>query len=114
MLHVDLFGPTKTTSLGEKKYGLVIIDDYFRFIWILFLAHKNKTFSAFVKYYKKVSNEKNTTIVFIRSDHGSKFDNHNFDDFCNENGIEHNFSVSRIPQQNGIVERKNWTLEEMA
>ena len=61
-----------------------------------------------------MSNEKNTTIVSIRSDHGSEFDNHNFEDFCNENGIEHNFSASRTPQQNGIVERKNRTLEEMA
>ena len=31
MLHIDLFGPTRRTSLGEKKYGLVIIDDYSRF-----------------------------------------------------------------------------------
>ena len=30
-LHIDLFGPTRTTSLGEKKYGLVVVDDYSRF-----------------------------------------------------------------------------------
>ena len=45
-----------------------------------------------------MSNEKNTTIVLIRSDHSSEFDNHNFEDFCNKNGIEHNFSAPRIPQ----------------
>ena len=31
LLHMDLFGPTRTTSLGGKKYGLVIIDDYSKF-----------------------------------------------------------------------------------
>ena len=31
MLYIDLFGPTRTTSLGGKKYGLVIVDDYSRF-----------------------------------------------------------------------------------
>ena len=31
LLHMNLFGPTRTTSLGGKKYGLVIIDDFSRF-----------------------------------------------------------------------------------
>ena len=31
LIHMDLFRPTRTTSLGEKKYGLVIVDDYFRY-----------------------------------------------------------------------------------
>ena len=28
LLHIDLFGPIRTTSLGGKKYGLVIVDNY--------------------------------------------------------------------------------------
>ena len=56
LLHMDFFGPTRTTSLGEKRYGLVIEDDYSRFTWILLLSHKNKTFSAFQKFYTRVSN----------------------------------------------------------
>ena len=32
LLYMDLFGPTKTTSLGKKYYGFVIIDDFSRFI----------------------------------------------------------------------------------
>ena len=47
LLHIDLFGPTRTTSLGEKRYRLMIVDDYSRFIWVIFLAHKDKTFSLF-------------------------------------------------------------------
>ena len=31
LIHMDLFGPTKTTSLGGKKYSLVIMDDYSRY-----------------------------------------------------------------------------------
>ena len=34
--------------------------------------------------------------------------------YCDEHGISHNFSAPRTPQQNGVVERKNRTLEEMA
>ena len=31
LLHLDLFGPTRTTSLGGKKYGLVVVDDFSKF-----------------------------------------------------------------------------------
>ena len=51
-------------------------------------------------------NEKNTTIVSIRSDHGSEFQNQKFEKFYNENGISHKFSTPRIPQQNGVMEKK--------
>jgi len=34
--------------------------------------------------------------------------------FCSKLGIKHNFSAPRSPQQNGIVERKNRSLEELA
>ncbi|GJS02436.1 retrovirus-related pol polyprotein from transposon TNT 1-94 [Tanacetum coccineum] len=34
-------------------------------------------------------------------------------EFCNANGITHNFSAPRTPQSNAVVERKNRTLQEM-
>ncbi|XP_075106814.1 uncharacterized protein LOC142179831 [Nicotiana tabacum] len=52
-------------------------------------------------------------IVSIRSDHGTEFDNAKFDEFYVENGISHNFSAPEHPQQNGVVERKNRTPEDM-
>ena len=50
---MDLFGCTRTTSLGGKRYGLVIVDDYSRFTWVLFIAHKDETFKVFKKFYKR-------------------------------------------------------------
>ena len=49
----------------------------------------------------------------LRSDHATEFENSCFIDFCSEHGVEHNFSTPRTPQQNGVVERKNRTLEDM-
>ena len=34
--------------------------------------------------------------------------------FCNKLGISHNFYAPRTPQQNGVVERKNRSLQELA
>ena len=114
LLHLDLFGPTRTHSLGGKLYGFVIVDDYSRFTWVFFLAHKTETLDIFIPFCKRIQNEKGYSITNIRSDHGTEFENLSFNIFCDENGFGHNFSAPRTPQQNGVVERKNRTLEKMA
>ncbi|GJS49285.1 retrovirus-related pol polyprotein from transposon TNT 1-94 [Tanacetum coccineum] len=51
---------------------------------------------------------------YSRTDHGREFDNEvQFGEFCKANGITHNLSAPRTPQSNGVVERKNRTLQEM-
>ena len=114
LLHIDLFGPVKTASVSGKKYGLVIVDDYSRWTWVKFLRHKDESHSVFVTFCNQVQNEKDLRIVKVRSDHGGEFENKDFESFFNDRGILHDFSCPRTPQQNGVVERKNRTLQEMA
>lgn len=45
-LHIDLFGSLRTRSLGGKYYGFVIVDNYSRFTWTLFLTHKEEIFKT--------------------------------------------------------------------
>ena len=111
---MDLFGLSRTMSFGGNYYALVIVDDYSRFTWTLFLTHRRGVFHAFKKLAKIIQNKKNLNIASIRSDHGGEFENKDFESFCDENGIEHNFSAPRTPQQNGVVERKIRSLEEIA
>jgi hypothetical protein len=40
LIHMDLFGPVVYLSIEGNKYGLVIVDDYFRFTWVFFLFDK--------------------------------------------------------------------------
>ena len=42
LLHMDLFGPMDVINMGGKSYGFVIVDDYSRFTWVYFLAHKDE------------------------------------------------------------------------
>jgi len=111
LLHIDLFGPVITASLAGKQYGFVIVDDFSRYTWVLFLKHKDEAFEIFCSL---VQNEKESNIIFVRSDHGGEFENLSFKTCFDKKGISHNFSCARIPQQNGVVERKNRTLQEMA
>ena len=66
-------------SLGGNYYGLVIVDDYSRFTWTLFLKTKNEAFDAFRKLTKVIQNEKGLNIVSLRSDHGGEFQNESFE-----------------------------------
>ena len=58
IFHIDLFGPSKTTSFGGKSYAFVIVDDFSRYTWVLFLAHKNDVFHEFSKLCRKIQNKK--------------------------------------------------------
>ena len=91
LIHMDLFGPTRVASLGGMHYAYVLVDDYSRFTWVCFLAHKNDAFKAFENFAKRVQKEKGFCISFIGSDHGTEFENEFFKIFCNENGISHTF-----------------------
>ena len=114
LLHLDLCGPTRTPSFGGNRYVFVIVDDFSRFTWVIFLKHKDETFENFICFVKRIQNLKCSNISSIRSDHGGEFENELFTKFCEENGITHNFSFPRAPSQNGVVERKNRTLQECA
>jgi hypothetical protein len=50
----------------------------------------------------------------IHSDHGREFKNSKFEEFSLSYGIKQEFSSPITPQQNGIVERKNRVIQEMA
>jgi transposase InsO family protein len=50
----------------------------------------------------------------IRSDNGSEFKNLQVEEYLEEEGIKHKFSAPYTPQQNGVVERKNRTLIDLA
>eukprot|EP00253_Pinus_taeda_P011317 PITA_11317 len=55
-----------------------------------------------------------TDIKCLRSDRGGEFTSNEFFDFCEEHGIRREFSTARNPQQNGVAERMNRTIQQMA
>jgi hypothetical protein len=62
LLHMDLFGPTTYTSIGGNKYGFVIVNDFTRYTWVVFLIDNSDVFATFKFFIKRVHNEFETTI----------------------------------------------------
>nr|GEV40830.1 hypothetical protein [Tanacetum cinerariifolium] len=63
MLHMDLFGPTSMRSLMNKKYCLVVTDDYSRFTWVFFLATKEFKNRVMSKFYEKKGIKKEFSVA---------------------------------------------------
>jgi hypothetical protein len=114
LLHMDLFGSVAYLNIRGSKYGLVIVDDFSRFAWVFFLQDKSETQGTLKRFLRKAQNEFELKVMKIRSDNGSEFKNLQVEEFCEEEGIKHKFSAPYTPQQNGVVERKNKTLIDMA
>ncbi|GJS45175.1 retrovirus-related pol polyprotein from transposon TNT 1-94 [Tanacetum coccineum] len=85
LLYMDLCGLMRVESINGKRYILVIMDDYSRYMWVHFIRSKDEA-------------PKNQVLQ----------------EYCNSVGISHQASSVRTPQPNGAVERRNRTLVETA
>ncbi|KAJ9552189.1 hypothetical protein OSB04_016234 [Centaurea solstitialis] len=73
------------------------------------------TTSGLIKpFVTRMENKTNLRVKVIRSDNGTKFKNADLNSFCEEKGIERQYSAPRTPQHNGVAERRNRTLIEAA
>ncbi|GJX46615.1 retrovirus-related pol polyprotein from transposon TNT 1-94 [Tanacetum coccineum] len=114
LLHMDLCGPMRVTSVNGKKYILVIVDDYSRFTWVKCLRSKDEALAFIINFLKMIQVRLKETVRRIRTDNGTEFVNQTLREYYEKVGISHETSVARSPQQNGVVERRNRTLIEAA
>ena len=61
-----------------------------------------------------VENETSLKIKFLRSNNGGEFIANEFNEYCETRAIKRQFSEPKTRQQNGLVERKNKTVQEAA
>ncbi|GJV22177.1 retrovirus-related pol polyprotein from transposon TNT 1-94 [Tanacetum coccineum] len=112
LLHMDLCGPMRVESINGKKYVLVIVDDYSRYTWTHFLRSKDETPDVLIDFLILVQRGLHAQVRTVRTDKGTKFLNKTLQAYFAQEGIEHQASTARTPEQNGIVKRRNCTLVE--
>ncbi|GJU98504.1 retrovirus-related pol polyprotein from transposon TNT 1-94 [Tanacetum coccineum] len=111
---MDLCGPMRVASINGKKYILVIVDDYSRFTWVKFLASKDEAPNFIIKFLKMIQVRLNTHVRNIHTDNGTEFVNQTLCSYYESVGISYETSVAQSLQQNGVIERRNHTLVEVA
>ncbi|KAL0285043.1 UNVERIFIED_CONTAM: Retrovirus-related Pol polyprotein from transposon TNT 1-94, partial [Sesamum angustifolium] len=113
-VYTDVWGPIREQSLGGSLYYVTFTDDFFRKVWVYFLKQKTEIFAKFKLWKAEVENQTGRKIKYLISDNGTEYTDSQFQEFCEEHGIQRYFSVRKTPQQNGVAERMNRSLTERA
>ncbi|GKD24466.1 retrovirus-related pol polyprotein from transposon TNT 1-94 [Tanacetum coccineum] len=114
LIHMDLCGPMRITSINGKRYVLVIVDDYSHYTWVHFLRSKDEAPEVIKTFLKRITVLLQSPVIIIRTDNGTEFKNQILKEYFDSVGISHQASSVRTPQQNRVVERRNRTLVEAA
>ncbi|GJR80893.1 ribonuclease H-like domain-containing protein [Tanacetum coccineum] len=81
--------------------------------WVFSLTTKDETSGILKDFIRQIKNQLNQKVKTIRCDNGTKFKNMDFIEFYGSKGIKREYSNARTPQQNGVAERKNRTLNDL-
>lgn len=93
---------------------MLLIYDYSRMTWVTFLKEKIEALDKFKAFKVMVENEMDIKIKCLRSNRGGEFTSNEFSIFCEDHGIKRYLSAPSTPQLNGVVERKNRTVQKVA
>ena len=114
LVHSDLMGPVTPKSLGGSEYILTIIDDRSRYTWVYLLKRKDEVFGRFREWKTEVERSTGLKLKTLRSDNGGEYWGKEMVSYLRKEGVVHESSTPRTPEQNGVAERYNRTLTEMA
>ncbi|KAL4568673.1 hypothetical protein LXL04_024288 [Taraxacum kok-saghyz] len=81
--------------------------------WVYLLTEKSQALESFKDFKAKVETETGKLVKCLRTDRGGEYLSNDFTEFCRKHGIKRQLTTSFMPQQNGVVERKNRTVINM-
>ena len=113
LTHMDLWGKYDTASIHGNHYYLLMVDDSSRYITMEFLKKKSEAAQKVKDYLAKlISHDRKPKA--IRIDRGKEFLNEVLTAWCHDKGINIQITAPYSPSQNGVAERMNRTLVEIA
>ncbi|KAL0641846.1 hypothetical protein Bca4012_102697 [Brassica carinata] len=113
LVHSDVW-TAPCMSRDSHKYFVTFIDEKSKYTWLTLLPSKDRVLEAFMNFQAYVSNQYNATVKVLRSDNGGEYISNAFKSHLAKHGIVHQTSCPYTPQQNGVAERKNRHLMEVA
>ena len=105
LIHTDVCGPMPTKSLGGNSYFVTFIDDKSRFTAIYFMKRKDEVLSKFQEFEAMAQNVTGGKIKYLRSDKCGEYTSNAFVQYLTSKGIQHQFTIPRTQEQNGLSER---------
>ena len=113
LVHTDVCGPINVQARGGYEYFVTFTDDYSRYGYIYLMRQKSETFTKFREYKAEAEKQLGLHIKELRSDRGGEYLSGEFKSYLTQEGIVSQLSAPGTPQQNGVAERRNRTLQDM-
>ncbi|KAK3747962.1 hypothetical protein QZH41_007086 [Actinostola sp. cb2023] len=104
LAHSDLCGKITPKSAGGAEYFMTLTDDKTRYVWVYALKKKDEAFKKFQDWKALVEKSSGYTLKILRSDNGGEYVSTDFDIFLKSEGVVHQTTVPKTPQQNGVAE----------
>ncbi|GAU43786.1 hypothetical protein TSUD_378110 [Trifolium subterraneum] len=114
VVHSDICGPIDVLSTGGNKYFITFVDEYSRMIWLYHIKAKSEAFEVFKRFKKLVEKQSDKQIKVLRTDGGGEYTSKEFENYCKDQGIIHEITAPYTPQHNGLAERRNRSILDMA
>lgn len=114
LINSDLCGPMRIASHGKKRYFTTFIDDFSGWCEVRFIDQKHQVIDEFDNFRAFVNTQQGKAIKCLQSDNGREYVNKCFDELLRRHGILRRLTAPYNPEQNGVAERRNRTLMEMA
>ena len=112
LIHSDVCGKLNARSIGGAEYFVTFIDDRTHYTWVYVLRTKGEVFDCFLRWKALVENSSGRRVRGIRTDNGGEYTSNQFQKYLLSEGIRHERTVPKTPEQNGVAERMNRTLIE--
>ena len=93
LVHVDLCCPITPILVGGKRYFLLLVDDYSRWMWVYSLSTKFEAFGVFKRFKLMVEKSSGYELKTLRTDRGGEFTSKEFSLFCDENGVKRHLTT---------------------
>ncbi|RLN23644.1 hypothetical protein C2845_PM07G28310 [Panicum miliaceum] len=110
LVHGDVCGPITPATPGGRRYFLLLVDDFTRYMWVVLLAGKGDAAASIRRIQAAAEAECGRRLRVIHTDNGREFTSDEFARHCEEHGVQRQFTAPYSPQQNCVVERRNQTV----
>ncbi|RVW54669.1 Copia protein [Vitis vinifera] len=114
LVHSDVWGPSRIKNISGTRWFVTFVDDHTRVTWVFLMKEKSEVGHIFQTFNLMVQNQFNSKIQVLKSDNAKEYFTSSLSTYLQNHGIIHISSCVDTPQQNGVAERKNRHLLEVA
>ena len=84
LIHSDVFGKVKQSSVTGMHYMVTFIDDYSRYVWVYFMKEKSEALVKFKEFKLLAESEVGRRIQCLRTDNGGEYMSDEFSNYLLE------------------------------